>query len=117
MDSQVRRDGRAIWSDSQERMDFHMEGDDRLLATPIPSWDRARLKEEEWEQGWREKLQQGTFRLPSPPPGDLSLLHYREHFRPEVAEPPVTDVEDKDEILLHPGGEGEGGLPAQGQGS
>ena len=65
--SQVRREGRASWSDTKDRMDFHMERDDRLLATPIPSWDRARLKEEEWEEGWREKLQQGTFRLPSPP--------------------------------------------------
>ena len=64
--SQVRREGRASWSDTKDRMDFHMERDDRLLATPIPSWDRARLKEEEWEEGWREKLQQGTFRLPSP---------------------------------------------------
>ena len=52
--SQVRREGRASWSDTKDRMDFHMERDDRLLATPIPSWDRARLKEEEWVGGGLE---------------------------------------------------------------
>ena len=57
----------------------------------VPSWDRTMLKEEENPPDWVE---------PPQPKVDLRLSPYREVFDAEVAFPPVTPIEDKEELLL-----------------
>ena len=56
----------------------------------VPSWDRTVLKEEENPPDWVE---------PPQPKVDLSLSPYKEKFEAETAFPPVTPIENKEELL------------------
>merc|ERR1719370_433291 len=56
----------------------------------VPSWDRTVLKEEENPPDWVE---------PPQPKVDLSLSAYKQFFGAEVPYPPVTPIENKEELL------------------
>ena len=56
----------------------------------VPSWDKAMLKEEENPPDWVE---------PPQPKVDLSLSPYKEEFEAEAPYPPVTPIENKEELL------------------
>ena len=57
----------------------------------VPSWDRTMLKEEENPPDWVE---------PPQPKVDLSLSPYKEAFEAETPFPPVTSIENKEELLI-----------------
>ena len=56
----------------------------------VPSWDRTVLKEEENPPDWVE---------PPQPKVDLRLSPYKEEFKAETTFPPVTSIENKEELL------------------
>merc|ERR1719370_684890 len=56
----------------------------------VPSWDRTVLKEEENPPDWVE---------PPQPKVDLSLSQYKQFFEAEAPYPPVTPIENKEELL------------------
>merc|ERR1719370_1381967 len=56
----------------------------------VPSWDRTVLKEEENPPDWVE---------PPQPKVDLSLSQYKQKFVAEAPYPPVTPIENKEELL------------------
>merc|ERR1719500_1444810 len=56
----------------------------------VPSWDKTKLKEEENPPDWVE---------PPQPKVDLSLSPYKEKFDAEDPRPPVTPIENKEELL------------------
>ena len=57
----------------------------------VPAWDKSKLKKEDNPPDWVE---------PPKAKVDLSLLPYRNHFDLEIPVPPVTPLENKEELLI-----------------
>ena len=56
----------------------------------VPSWDKTKLKEEEYPPDWVE---------PPQPKVDISLSPYKEAFDAETCNLPVTPIKNKEKLL------------------